>query len=184
MTQYTTSCTASLYCRCKPRSPRTRLSFLAARRAAHCMQILTLYRIMMPCTARPVLPHCTAGASPNPRGQGSHFWLPEGSAQPCRGRLYCKHCHLTDVPLALYRHIVPQVQAQIPKDKGVIIGCQKGLRSLAAAEQLSRAGYARVAWINGGFDTARPGDLKTSNGRDIRCGWTLQGCGCNSDELT
>jgi hypothetical protein len=60
------------------------------------------------------------------------------------------------------------VQAQIPKDKGVIMGCQKGLRSLAAAEQLSRAGYARVAWINGGFDTARPGDLKTSNGRDIR----------------
>jgi len=71
-------------------------------------------------------------------------------------------------------HMIPnpdfltKAQASIPKDKGVIIGCQKGLRSLAAAEQLSRAGYAKVAWINGGFDTARPGDLKTSNGRDIR----------------
>jgi hypothetical protein len=61
------------------------------------------------------------------------------------------------------------VQAAVPKDKGIIIGCQKGLRSLAAAEQLSRAGYGRVAWVNGGFDTARPGDLATSNGRDIRC---------------
>jgi rhodanese-related sulfurtransferase len=71
-------------------------------------------------------------------------------------------------------HMVPndqflaKVQAEIPKDKGIIIGCQKGLRSLAAAEQLSRAGYAKVAWINGGLDTARPGDLRTSNGKDIR----------------
>lgn len=71
-------------------------------------------------------------------------------------------------------HMVPneqflaKVQAQIPKDKGVIIGCQKGLRSLAAAEQLSRGGYGKVAWINGGFDTARPGEFKTTNGRDIR----------------
>lgn len=71
-------------------------------------------------------------------------------------------------------HMIPnteflaQVQARVPKDTGVIIGCQKGLRSLAAAEQLSRAGYSKVAWINGGFDTARPGDLATTNGRDIR----------------
>lgn len=64
---------------------------------------------------------------------------------------------------------VLQVQTKIPKDKGVIIGCQKGLRSLAAAEQLSRAGYGRVAWINGGFDTARPADLRTSNNKDVRC---------------
>lgn len=56
----------------------------------------------------------------------------------------------------------------MPKETGIIIGCQKGLRSLAAAEQLSRAGYSKVAWVNGGFDTARPGDLATTNGRDIR----------------
>lgn len=71
-------------------------------------------------------------------------------------------------------HMIPnndflaQVQAQVPKDKGIIIGCQKGLRSLAGAEQLARAGYGKIAWINGGFDTARPGDLSTSNGKDIR----------------
>jgi rhodanese-related sulfurtransferase len=73
-----------------------------------------------------------------------------------------------------------QVQARVPKDTGVIIGCQKGLRSLAAAEQLSRAGYSKVAWINGGFDTARPGDLATTNGRDIRCAgccWCARACG-------
>lgn len=71
-------------------------------------------------------------------------------------------------------HMIPntdfmaQVQAAIPKDKGVIVACQKGLRSLAAAEQLSRAGYSKVAWVNGGFDTAKPGDLETTNGKDIR----------------
>jgi hypothetical protein len=50
----------------------------------------------------------------------------------------------------------------------VIVGCQKGLRSLAAAEQLSRAGYKKIAWINGGFDTAKVEDLQTTNGKDIR----------------
>jgi rhodanese-related sulfurtransferase len=44
-------------------------------------------------------------------------------------------------------------------------------RSLAAAEQLSRAGYARLGWINGGFDCAKAGDgLATEDGRDIRYG--------------
>jgi rhodanese-related sulfurtransferase len=49
------------------------------------------------------------------------------------------------------------------------VACQKGLRSLAAAEQLSRAGYSKLAWINGGFDTARPGDLPTTDNKDVRC---------------
>jgi rhodanese-related sulfurtransferase len=48
------------------------------------------------------------------------------------------------------------------------VACQKGLRSLAAAEQLSRAGYSKLAWINGGFDTARPGDLPTTDDKDVR----------------
>ncbi|KAK9836157.1 hypothetical protein WJX81_005629 [Elliptochloris bilobata] len=51
------------------------------------------------------------------------------------------------------------VQAQVPKDAKLIVTCQKGLRSLAAAEQLSRAGYGTLAWINGGLDTAKKTDL-------------------------
>lgn len=35
---------------------------------------------------------------------------------------------------------IPTFQASIPKDASVIVACQKGLRSLAACEQLSRAG--------------------------------------------
>lgn len=61
-----------------------------------------------------------------------------------------------------------QVQGKVPKDAKVIVGCQKGLRSLAACEQLARVGYGQLAWINGGFDTAKPGDLPTTNGKDLR----------------
>lgn len=52
----------------------------------------------------------------------------------------------------------------------VIVSCQKGLRSLAAAEQMSRAGYTNLAWINGGLDTAGEDTLPTTNGKDLRYG--------------
>lgn len=62
------------------------------------------------------------------------------------------------------------VSRKVPKDGKVIVACQKGLRSLAAAEQLSRAGYGTLAWINGGLDTAGIDTLETTNGKDLRYG--------------
>lgn len=61
-----------------------------------------------------------------------------------------------------------EVQARIPQDAKLLVVCQKGLRSLAACEQLARAGYKTLAWVNGGLDTARPGQVATKNGVDIR----------------
>jgi rhodanese-related sulfurtransferase len=61
---------------------------------------------------------------------------------------------------------LPAVSAAVPRDARVVVGCQKGLRSLAAAEQLSNAGYTTLAWLNGGFDAAAPGDLPAP--RDLR----------------
>lgn len=49
---------------------------------------------------------------------------------------------------------------------GVVACC----RSLAACEQLSRAGYGEIAWINGGFDTARKEDLPVVGAPDLRYG--------------
>lgn len=46
--------------------------------------------------------------------------------------------------------------------------CQKGLRSLAAAEQLSKAGYKNLAWVNGGLDNSGKGDVPTRDGTDVR----------------
>jgi rhodanese-related sulfurtransferase len=61
------------------------------------------------------------------------------------------------------------VLEKIPKDsKGVVVVCQKGLRSLTACEQLARAGYPAIAWINGGLDITHPGELATKGGKDIR----------------
>jgi hypothetical protein len=57
---------------------------------------------------------------------------------------------------------------QVPKDAKVVVTCQKGLRSLAAAEQLSKAGYKDLAWVNGGLDNSRPGDIPTRDGQDVR----------------
>ncbi|KAG2427253.1 hypothetical protein HXX76_012449 [Chlamydomonas incerta] len=71
-------------------------------------------------------------------------------------------------------HMVPnpnfmgEVQAKIPKSAKVIVGCQKGLRSLAGCEQLSLAGYDTLAWVNGGFDSCKAGEVPTVGDVDIR----------------
>ena len=41
-------------------------------------------------------------------------------------------------------------------------------RSLAAAEQLVRAGYTQVGWIAGGLDTAKASALPTPENKDLR----------------
>ena len=64
-----------------------------------------------------------------------------------------------------------EVQARVPKSApGVLVSCQKGLRSLRAAEKLVRAGYPTVAWLAGGYDTATKADFDTTNGKDMRYG--------------
>ena len=44
------------------------------------------------------------------------------------------------------------------------------LRSLSAAEQLSKAGYGTIAWVNGGLDTAKKPDLPVKGADDLRYG--------------
>ncbi|KAH7298030.1 hypothetical protein KP509_25G024200 [Ceratopteris richardii] len=52
-----------------------------------------------------------------------------------------------------------RVTEMIPEDSKVIVVCQKGMRSLAACEQLYNAGYRNLYWIEGGLDAAEEGDL-------------------------
>jgi len=63
---------------------------------------------------------------------------------------------------------MPAVLNSVPIDKPVIVACQKGLRSLAACEQLSRGGYQQIAWLNGGFEAAERGVVPTVDDQDIR----------------
>jgi rhodanese-related sulfurtransferase len=43
------------------------------------------------------------------------------------------------------------VEANIPKDAAVIVGCQAGGRSQRAAEMMAQAGYTNVSNMQGGF---------------------------------
>lgn len=72
------------------------------------------------------------------------------------------------------KHMVPNksfmadVMKVIPQDGKAIIACQKGLRSLAACEQLANAGLEHIAWLNGGYDMTKKGDLPVKGDVDIR----------------
>jgi len=59
---------------------------------------------------------------------------------------------------------------KLPKDKPVVVACQKGLRSLTACEQLVKAGYPTVAWLSGGFDAAAKEHFDSDTGKDMRYG--------------
>jgi rhodanese-related sulfurtransferase len=67
-------------------------------------------------------------------------------------------------------NFIGEVQAKIPKDKPVLVACQKGLRSLNACEQLVRAGYPTVAWLSGGYDAANRTDFDATPDKDMRYG--------------
>ena len=75
-------------------------------------------------------------------------------------------------------HMIPnnnfaaEVQASIPDKESakILCVCQKGLRSLSACEGLAKLGYQTIAWVNGGLDTAMPGQVPTKTGTDVRYG--------------
>ncbi|KAF3772461.1 Rhodanese-like domain-containing protein 11 [Nymphaea thermarum] len=52
---------------------------------------------------------------------------------------------------------IGKVEEKFPKDADLILACQKGLRSLAACEQLYNAGYRKLFWIQGGLESAEDG---------------------------
>jgi rhodanese-related sulfurtransferase len=62
------------------------------------------------------------------------------------------------------------VEAHFPKDKKVVVGCQAGPRSDAAARLLQEAGYQDVSSMQGGF-----GGMRDPFGRVIAPGWSSLG---------
>ena len=52
----------------------------------------------------------------------------------------------------------------------MLTACVCTHRSLSAAEQLSKAGYGTIAWINGGLDTSKKTDLPVKGADDLRYG--------------
>lgn len=68
------------------------------------------------------------------------------------------------------------VEANIPKDAKVIVGCQAGGRSQRAAEIMAQAGYTNVANMQGGFGGARD-----QMGRTVVPGWQESGLPVGTD---
>jgi rhodanese-related sulfurtransferase len=65
---------------------------------------------------------------------------------------------------------VEVVEANFSKDSNLIVGCQKGVRSLRAAQMLVAAGYAKVVDMRGGF-----GGETDPFGRPAFPGWAPSG---------
>jgi len=62
---------------------------------------------------------------------------------------------------------VKVVEANFPKDKKIIVGCQAGPRSNAAAGLLQQAGYQEISNMLGGF-----GGMRDPMGNVIAPGWS------------
>eukprot|EP00262_Sarcandra_glabra_P009599 TRINITY_DN24032_c0_g1_i1.p1 TRINITY_DN24032_c0_g1~~TRINITY_DN24032_c0_g1_i1.p1 ORF type:complete len:295 (+),score=60.38 TRINITY_DN24032_c0_g1_i1:119-1003(+) len=65
------------------------------------------------------------------------------------------------IPMLAYdNQFISKVEEKFPKDTDLIVACQKGLRSLAACEQLYNVGYKNLFWVQGGLEAAEEEDLE------------------------
>ena len=71
---------------------------------------------------------------------------------------------------------VKVVEASFPHDKKIIVGCQAGPRSNAAAGLLQQAGYQDISNMLGGF-----GGMRDPMGRVIAPGWAASGLPVSND---
>ncbi|MPZ78333.1 MAG: rhodanese-like domain-containing protein [Deltaproteobacteria bacterium] len=71
---------------------------------------------------------------------------------------------------------VKVVEANFPREKKIIVGCQAGPRSTAAANLLQQAGYQDVSNLRGGF-----GGMRDPMGTVIAPGWASSGLPVSQD---
>lgn len=88
-------------------------------------------------------------------------------------------------PMLSYdKNFIPKVDSMFPKDTDLIVVCQKGLRSLAACEQLYNAGFRNLFWVQGGLEAADEEDFQREGAQPFKLagiggvseffGWTDQ----------
>ena len=71
---------------------------------------------------------------------------------------------------------VKVVEANFPRDKKIIVGCQAGPRSTAAARMLEQAGFQDVSNLLGGF-----GGMRDQMGTVVAPGWAASALPVSSD---
>jgi rhodanese-related sulfurtransferase len=78
--------------------------------------------------------------------------------------------------MVMNRDFVTVVECHFPKEKKIIVGCQAGPRSNAAAGLLQQAGYQDVANMVGGF-----GGMRDPSGNVVAPGWAASGLPVSND---
>ena len=68
------------------------------------------------------------------------------------------------------------VEANFPREKKIIVGCQAGPRSTSAANMLQQAGFQDVSNLLGGF-----GGMRDSTGKVSAPGWAISGLPVSTD---
>ncbi|VAI58068.1 unnamed protein product [Triticum turgidum subsp. durum] len=86
--------------------------------------------------------------------------------------------------MSFNKNFVQQVEEKFSKDTDIILVCQKGLRSIAAAEQLYNAGFENLFWVQGGLEAAEEEDFEREGSQPFKLagiggvseffGWTDQ----------
>ena len=71
---------------------------------------------------------------------------------------------------------VKVVEANFPRDKKIIVGCQAGPRSTAASRMLEQAGFQDVSNMLGGF-----GGMRDQMGTVVAPGWAASGLPVSSE---
>lgn len=89
--------------------------------------------------------------------------IPVAFANPARG-------------MVINEDFVRVVEANFPRDKKIIVGCQAGPRSNAAAGMLQQAGFQDVANMVGGF-----GGMRNQMGAVTAPGWASLGLPVSND---
>jgi rhodanese-related sulfurtransferase len=78
--------------------------------------------------------------------------------------------------MVVNENFVRVVEANFPHEKNIIVGCQAGPRSNAAAGMLQQAGYQDVSNMLGGF-----GGMRDQRGTVIAPGWASSGLPVSND---
>jgi len=78
--------------------------------------------------------------------------------------------------MVVNENFVRVVEANFPHEKNIIVGCQAGPRSNAAAGLLQQAGYQDVSNMLGGF-----GGMRDPTGAVIAPGWASSGLPVSND---
>ena len=66
------------------------------------------------------------------------------------------------------QNFVQEVEAEFGRDGKIVLACQQGLRSGAAAEKLDQLGFTNVACIREGLDIVQPGALPKEGSVELR----------------